>query len=116
MVQGCSHVVPNIYTDKELNFVREDDAPGINAYREKLGALLTGHEVLALPHEEIISTLDRVGETFRVLLIKTNMRIPYTSVFLELECGYWNDDAEQRLRTAMRSKNGKRHVAGSSKL
>ena len=116
MLQGCSHVVPNIYTDKELNFVREDDAPGINAYREKLGALLTGREVLALPHEEIISTLDRVGETFRVLLIKTNMRIPYTSVFLELECGYWNDDAEQRLRTAMRSKNGKGHVAGSSKL
>ena len=34
-----------------------------------------------LPHEEIISKLDRAGEMFRVLVIKTNMRIPYTSCF-----------------------------------
>jgi L-fucose mutarotase/ribose pyranase (RbsD/FucU family) len=103
---GCKHIEPKIYTDKELNFVGDDDAPGISSYRQKLGALLKGHEVRTLPHEEIISTLDRVGEKFRVLLIKTNMRIPYTSVFLELECGYWNPDAENRLRISMRSKNG----------
>jgi L-fucose mutarotase/ribose pyranase (RbsD/FucU family) len=105
---GCKHIEPNIYTDKELNFIGDDDAPGISSYRQKLGALLKGHEVRTLPHEEIISTLDRVGEKFRVLLIKTNMRIPYTSVFLELECGYWNPDAEKRLRISMRSKNGTR--------
>lgn len=104
----CKHIEPNIYIDKELNFIGDDDAPGISSYRQKLGALLKGHEVRTLPHEEIISTLDRVGEKFRVLLIKTNMRIPYTSVFLELECGYWNPDAEKRLRISMRSKNGTR--------
>jgi len=103
---GCKHIEPNIYTDEELNFIGDDDAPGISSYRQKLGALLKGHQVRTLPHEEIISTLDRVGEKFRVLLIKTNMRIPYTSVFLELECGYWNPDAEKRLRISMRSKNG----------
>jgi hypothetical protein len=103
---GCKHIEPNIYTDKELDFIGDDDAPGISSYRQKLGALLKGHQVRTLPHEEIISTLDRVGEKFRVLLIKTNMRIPYTSVFLELECGYWNPDAEKRLRISMRSKNG----------
>jgi hypothetical protein len=105
ILRGCKHVKPNIYTDKELNFVRDDEVPGISAYRQRLGALFKGHDVRSLPHEEIISTLDHVGEKFRVLLIKTNMRIPYTSVFLELECGYWNADAEERLRTAMRSKN-----------
>jgi hypothetical protein len=103
---GCKHIEPSIYTDKELDFIGDDDAPGISSYRQKLGALLKGHQVRTLPHEEIISTLDRVGEKFRVLLIKTNMRIPYTSVFLELECGYWNPDAEKRLRISMRSKNG----------
>ncbi len=115
ILRGCKHVKPSIYTDKELNFVRDDDAPGISSYRQRIGALLEGHEARALPHEEIISILDRVGEKFRVLLIKTNMRIPYTSVFLELECGYWNADAEKRLRTAMRPKNGKRHTEPSSK-
>jgi hypothetical protein len=108
---GCKHIQPNIYTDKELNFVNDDDAPGISSYRQELGALLKGHEVRTLAHEEIISTLDRVGEKFRVLLIKTNMRIPYTSVFLELECGYWNGDAEKRLRISMRSKTGSRQTA-----
>ena len=111
ILHGCKHIEPNIYTDKELDFVEDNDAPGINLYRERLGALLKEHEVRTLPHEEIISTLDRVGEKFRVLLIKTKMRIPYTSVFLELECGYWNADAEKRLRTSMRSKNGKRQIA-----
>jgi hypothetical protein len=104
----CIHIAPKIYTDRELDYIGDDDAPGIGAYRQKLGALLKGHEVHTLPHDEIISTLDRVGEKFRVLLIKTNMRIPYTSVFLELECGYWNADAEKRLRILMRSKNGTR--------
>jgi hypothetical protein len=29
------------------------------------------------------------------------MTIPYTSVFFELDCGYWDADAEQRLRQAI---------------
>ena len=55
-----------------------------------------------LLHEEIIAKLDRAGELFRVLIVKTNMRIPYTSVFFELDCGYWNDQAEKKLRALMR--------------
>ena len=111
---GCKHIKPNIYTDQELNFIDDNDAPGISSYRRELSVLLKGYEIRTLPHEEIISTLDRVGEKFHVLLIKTNMRIPYTSVFLELECGYWNADAEKRLRIAMRSKNGKRQTLRAS--
>jgi hypothetical protein len=33
--------------------------------------------------------------------------MPYTSVFVELDCGYWSDAAEQRLRKAM-DKAGKK--------
>jgi L-fucose mutarotase/ribose pyranase (RbsD/FucU family) len=109
LVRDCKHIKPNVYMDEELKFVREEEAPGVDAYRKKLGELVKRGELRVLPHEEIIATLDRVGEKFRVLLIKTNMRIPYTSVFLELECGYWNPEAEKRLRAAMQSANGKRH-------
>ena len=84
---GCRHIKPNIYTDEELAFVREEDASGISSYRERLGSLLTGSEIRVLPHEEIIAKLDRAGELFRVLIVKTNMRIPYTSVFFELDRG-----------------------------
>jgi hypothetical protein len=108
---GCRHIRPTIYTDKELQFVSERDASGITAYRQQLESLLDGHQALSLPHEEIISRIDRVGEMFRVLLIKTNMRIPYTSVFFELECGYWNAEPENRLRAAMRSNNQRPNAA-----
>jgi hypothetical protein len=47
--------------------------------------------------------LDRAAGLFRVLIVKTNMTIPYTSVFLELDCAYWNADAEKRLRSAIKS-------------
>jgi len=102
ILNACKHIKPNIYTDRELTFVAEEDAPGIDSYRQRLGTLLTGPERRVLPHEEIIAKLDRAGELFRVLVVKTNMRIPYTSVFFELDCGYWNAQAEKKLRAAMR--------------
>lgn len=100
----CEHATATVYTDKELKYVREQDAPGVTLYRQKLATLLDRYEVQDLPHETIIWKLDRVAEKFRVLLMKSNLRIPYTSVFFELECGYWTAEAEKRLRSAMRSK------------
>jgi hypothetical protein len=107
----CKHIKPTIYNDQELNFVSEADAGGVSAYRRQLADLLRGENVRVLPHEEIISRLDRVGQMFRVLLIKTTMCIPYTSVFFELECGYWNAGAEKRLRGIMQTSAGRRKPA-----
>ena len=115
ILRQCKHVRPAIYTDEELRFVPEEDAAGVTFYRDQLARLLTGYEVSSLPHEEIISTLDGVGKTFRVLLIKTTMRIPYTSVFVELQCGYWNTRAENRLRAAIRSKVRNTHALKGSR-
>lgn len=105
ILHGCEHIRPIIYTDTELAFVLEEDAPGITSYRKQVSELLSGYEIHALLHEKIISRLDRTGEVFQVLAIKTKTRLPYTSVFVELDCGYWNAQAEDRLRAAMRSKN-----------
>jgi hypothetical protein len=110
VVGKCKHIRPNIYIDEELKFVREKEAPGVDSYRKMLADLFSRQQVRVLPHEKIIATLDRVGEKFRMLLIKTNMRIPYTSVFLEMECGYWNAEAEEQLRATMRSANGRRRT------
>jgi RbsD/FucU transport protein family protein len=100
-LSSAKHVRPIVYSDAELRFVEEEDAPGITAYRRRLAALLDGLQVKELPHEQIIATLDRAADSFRVLIIKSGMAIPYTSVFLELDCGYWNADSESRLRNAM---------------
>jgi hypothetical protein len=98
---GCRHVRPAIYLDAELPMVEDADAPGIDKYRQQLKEMLAGRKITSLPHERIIDRLDKAGEKFSVLILKTNMALPYTSIFLQLECGYWSDDAEKRLRAKM---------------
>jgi len=98
LIAQAKHVKANVYTDRELNFVDEHDAADVDAFRRGLALLVQGAEVRQLPHEEIIAKLDRAARTFSILIIKTTTLIPYTSVFLELDCGYWNAAAENRLR------------------
>jgi hypothetical protein len=94
----CRHVRPVVLLDAELPFVDEAHAASVGALRDGLAAVLAGHETRSLPHEEIIRRLDEAGRTFRVLLLKTTLAVPYTSAFLQLECGYWSAEAEARLR------------------
>ncbi len=100
-----SHVRPVVYLDKELAFVPEEDAVGIGAYRQLLTGIfeskLPGQTINSLPHEDIIHKLDDAGKVFNVLIIKTNMTLPYTSVFIQLSALYWSDEAEGRLRLAI---------------
>lgn len=100
----AKHVRPFIFTDAELKAVPESDAAGITAYREALAHLVSKTDSQSLPHEDIISKLDEAGRTFHILVLKTNLTIPYTSVFIRLECAYWKPEAENRLRKAMASK------------
>lgn len=100
-IASSIHVRANVYADKELAFVSESDAPGIADYRRDLAAALHGAHVAYLPHEQVIAKLDQAAQVFRVLIIKTDMTIPYTTVFFELDCGYWNAEAEERLRDAI---------------
>lgn len=100
-ISTCKHIRAKIYADGELAYVEDSDAPGVQDYRRRLEEALGGARVEYLPHEQIIHKLDESAEIFRILLIKTTMTIPYTSVFFELDCGYWSVEAEQRLRKAM---------------
>ena len=103
-IDSAPHVRAEALLDAELAFVAEADTPGVSAMRDALDVLLNDTPVQRVPHEEIISRLDQTASLFTVLLLKTTLTIPYTSVFLRLECGYFDADSEQRLRAAM--KNG----------
>src|ERR1700744_1290997 len=100
-IDSSIHVRPVVYMDAELPFVTEKDAPGATAYREAIKTALAGDKITSLPHEKLIAKVDEVGRTFHVVILKTTMTVPYSSVFLELNCKYWSDDAEARLRKAM---------------
>jgi hypothetical protein len=106
-IAASKHVRANIYLDQELQFIAEDDAPGVSRYRIQLAELLKIAKTITLPHEQVIAKLDQTAQIFRVLIIKTEFTIPYTSIFFELDCGYWNAEAEQRLRRAMAASTSK---------
>ena len=96
------HVRPVAWVDSEQAQVPEADAPGIMQCRKDLAAALAGTTVQTAAHMDIIKKLDESSKLFNVILIKTDEVLPYTSVFLELDCGYWNSEKEARLRAAMK--------------
>lgn len=101
------HVRAIVHLDEELAAVEDSDASGISAYREQLLALLGDRTLKREAHEQIISELGQVSQNFHVLIIKTNLTLPYTSVFLQLDCAYWNEDAERRLRSSLSANSPK---------
>jgi hypothetical protein len=95
-------VRPVVYMDAELPFISDSDAPGVSAYRSEIGEVLHKSPVQSRRHEALISDIDEAGKTFHVLVLKTNMTIPYTSVFIRLDCKYWSADQEKNLRLKRR--------------
>lgn len=100
-INSSIHVRPVIYMDAELPFVPDEDAPGASAYRAQIAKLLHGYSVESVLHDKIIADVGETGSKFHVLVLKTNLTIPYTSVFIRLDCKYWGADAESRMRAKM---------------
>jgi L-fucose mutarotase/ribose pyranase (RbsD/FucU family) len=101
MIAASRHIRAKVYLDAELNFVAEQDAMGVSELRRQLGCVLRDQDTHELPHEEIIANLDERGKRFRILILKTTLTIAYSSVFLELDAGYWDGASEHRLRAAI---------------
>jgi hypothetical protein len=100
-INSSIHVRPLIFMDKELPFVPDDDAPGASAYRDEIRKVLADYTIESLPHERVINQIDETSKEFHVLVLKTTMTIPYSSVFIRLDCKYWSADAEKRMRARM---------------
>jgi len=92
------HVKPIVYTDKELLFMRDDLCPGVDDFKSDLTKILSQSDVQVLPHESVFAKLEEASKTFSVLVIKSDCLLPYTSVFMELDCGYWSAQKEKTLR------------------
>lgn len=101
-IKNSPHVRPLVHTDAELQYVPEKETPGIEQYRQQLKNRLTGVPVDSVLHQNLISQLNEVSKTFHVLVLKTTMTFPYTSVFLQLDCKYWGAESEEKLRKKMK--------------
>jgi len=109
--ESAPHIRPIVYMDAELAFVAVEDAPGVASYRHYLKAVLAPFPARTIEHEQIISHLAHAAREFNILLLKTTLLIPYSSVFFELQCGYWSNTAEERMRASIEA-----HSASSGKI
>ena len=100
-IEKAPNIRAEAYTDKELNYVTDAQTPGISAYRAKLYAMLAGIPHFSRLHIQSIHRLNKDGKIFNILILKTNLTMPYTSVFIHLKCGYWTNADEAALRKAM---------------
>ncbi len=101
-IDSHGHVTPRIYTTRESLALSEDEAPGIKKFRQNLSLALHGREPAVLPSEALELLLTDAKKKYRVLILKTTTSLPYSSVFLELESGYWDGDAETSLRKRLK--------------
>lgn len=104
-LSASRHVGSIVYMDAELPFVSEKDAPGVTQYRDEVKKAIGDSPIHSLLHERLIAELNKAGSTFHVLVLKTTLTVPYTSVFLQLNCKYWSDASEQNLRKMMNERS-----------
>jgi hypothetical protein len=96
------HVKPIVYTDKELGFITPALVPLINDYKNELQKTLKGIEPLTLLHDSVFVEIDQASRLFKIIVLKTEETIPYSSVFLQLDCKYWSAENEKALRELMK--------------
>ena len=101
-VENSGHVSPILFQDRELQFLTEEQVPGIESFRTRSSHILEGKNVNTLLHNEVFAMLEESSALFRVLVIKTNCLLPYTSFFLQLDCAYWGAEDEEALREKMK--------------
>jgi L-fucose mutarotase/ribose pyranase (RbsD/FucU family) len=103
VVDAAPHVRAKIYVDAELQALDDELAPGVTEFRQGLRRLVGSRPggVKPLLHSELLETLGEAGKSYRVVVLKTDKTVPYTSLFINLDCGYWSDEQEAKLREKM---------------
>lgn len=100
-IDSSSHIKPIVYTDKELQFITNGQVADIDIYRNSLSEMIKKFNSQVLLHDSIFAKMDKASMLFKVLVLKTNEKIPYSSVFIQLDCKYWTSEKEKQLRESM---------------
>ncbi len=97
-LERTENLRPRVYLTRELRSIENDFAPGIDDMRKRINGALHGHEAAELEQQSLMTLLEDTARSFDVLVIRTRSAMPYASVFLELQPGYWDEASESRLR------------------
>lgn len=97
-LEQTENLRPQVYMTREIRSVENDFAPGVDELRKRTTIALHGHETTELDQQSLLTLLEDANRNFDVLVIRTTTALPYSSVFIELQPGYWDVDSETRLR------------------
>lgn len=101
-IESTQHVRPNIYLTREIRAVDNDFAPGIDQMNDQIRHSLHSLETTEVDQQSLITLLQSANDSYDVLVIRTKTALPYASVFIELQPGYWDAESEDRLRERIR--------------
>jgi len=104
-IKSSIHVKPLIFTDKELNYITVTQVPEIEKFKAKLFEIIPMEQAQTMLHDSVFVKIAKASELFRIVVLKTEQVIPYSSVFLQLDCKYWPAENEKQLRESMRNSN-----------
>ena len=99
-VREAPHVRPRVWLDAEFDALTVTETPGIQACREFLAEEFPSAPKRR-PHAELLDAVAAAARDFEVLVLKTTGLTPYTTVFLELDCAYWDGEREAALRARL---------------
>jgi len=102
-LETTEHVRPRVFMARELRYVSNETAPGIDSLREQLKTAMHGHPVTEMENQSLLTLMEDARQTFEVLVIRTPTALPYSSVFIELRHGYWDPEAETQMRERMKT-------------
>jgi len=100
-ISKSTHVKPIVFTDLELKDITGDLSPGADSLKKNIDFSLKGFERNTILHQEVFAKLDSASKMFQVLVLKTESTIPYSSIFIQLDCAYWDGVREMKLRKKM---------------
>jgi hypothetical protein len=103
-ISDSDHVYATAWISSELEHIPDRDALGITQTHKEIRRLLNAAKVetKVLPESEILKKLEGDAATCNVLILKSITPLPYSSIWLQLDCRYWDEAREKRLRDALR--------------
>lgn len=93
LLNQSNSVISRLYTSKEIRFLTEKDAHGVTAYKAARDKVSTDRELRGvdedimkiLINESDSNSTNNQQSTERILMIDTETKLPYSSIFIELE-------------------------------
>jgi len=97
-VNRAEHLNPKIYSDKEFEYLTDSLKENVEKLRTEYKLISEKFPFNAIWHETIFPKIAEVAQQFKVVILKTETTIPYSSLFIEFDCGYWSRKSEAELR------------------